>query len=227
MITHPESALVIPELTEAQIREMVAAISDNVIAVGVSADEYMEKYAAEFCEWVNGVVIKMPSNEIHDGLFRYLLALIGAYLEMRPIGKLRQAAFVMRINKQSPRREPDLQVILNEHLQRLKTTFVDGPADLCIEIVSPESVERDHGDKFKEYQAGGVTEYWVIDPIHKEARFFYLNAQGIYELQPIDAEGNYRSQILTGLIVHAPTLWNEKLPGPITVAHAIEAMLQE
>ena len=41
---------------------------------------------------------------------------------------------------------------------------IDGPPDLCVEIVSPSSGTIDRKDKFKQYAAGGVEFYWIIDP---------------------------------------------------------------
>lgn len=46
----------------------------------------------------------------------------------------------------------------------MKETYLDGPADLVVGIVSPDSVGRDRGEKFYEYAQGGVPEYWLIDP---------------------------------------------------------------
>lgn len=54
--------------------------------------------------------------------------------------------------------------VASEHLDRLKETYLDGPADLVVGIVSPDSVGRDRGEKFYEYAQGGVPEYWLIDP---------------------------------------------------------------
>ncbi len=71
-------------------------------------------------------------------------------------------------------REPDVLFIANDHLDRLKPPYLDGPADLVIEIISPESVKRYRGRKFFEYQAGGVAEYWLIDPAVQVAEFYQL-----------------------------------------------------
>lgn len=61
-------------------------------------------------------------------------------------------------------REPDVQVILDNYPGEFTEIGMIGPADICIEIVSPESVTRDRGEKFSEYEQAGVTEYWIIDP---------------------------------------------------------------
>lgn len=47
--------------------------------------------------------------------------------------------------------------------------------------MSPESAERDHGEKFVEYEKGGVPEYWIMDYLHREGHLYRLNAEGIYD----------------------------------------------
>lgn len=209
------------------IEQATQSAFGQIIATGVSFEDYLAQYAADFCEWVEGNVIQMsPIHERHDRITLYLAVLIAAYFELKPIGQLRREPFVMRLPQINIAREPDLQVILNANLDKLQTTYMDGPADICIEVVSLESVERDHGAKFVEYEKGGVPEYWIVDPLHRESRFYRRNAEGIYERQLEDAEGNYRTPNLPGLVLHVPTLWNDELPGPIAVGRAVEKMLK-
>jgi len=203
-------------------------ITGEIIASNVSLEVYMERFAEHFCEWVEGNVIDLPPvYEDHDILSFYLSLLLETFFERKPIGVVRRAPFVMRLPEfPKRRREPDLQVILNTNPGTLTPTYMDGPADICIEIVSPESVERDHGDKFAEYEKGGVPEYWIIDSIHRDTRFYRLNEEGVYVRQTEDTEGNYRTPNLPGLILHVPTLWQENLPGPGAVVQAVKAMLE-
>ena len=53
-----------------------------------------------------------------------------------------------------------------------------GAADLCVEVVSPESVTRDCREKLTEYEQAGVREYWLIDPFRTQARFHRLTDHG-------------------------------------------------
>jgi len=122
-------------------------------------------------------------------------------------------------------REPDVQVILKSNPGELKRTYMNGPADVCIEIVSLESGQRDHGAKFEEYEQGGVGEYWIVDPLHRECRFYALDEAGRYAHRIEDAEGIYRSPRLPGLALHVPTLWNETLPTVPDVLQSLQAML--
>lgn len=188
----------------------------------------MQHYAAHFYEWVEGVVIEISLVNIsHDRLYAYLRILFETYFELRPIGRVVGQPFVMRLPAfPDRRREPDLMVILNDNPNTLQDTFMDGPADLVIEIVSPESGARDHGEKFIEYEQGGVPEYWIIDPLRAEVRFYRLDTQGIYIRQTEDAEALYRTPALPGLTLHVPTLWQPQLPGPLAIADALRASLQ-
>lgn len=206
---------------------LLRTMSGLVVARDVDPQTYLENYAAHFCEWIEGTVIRMaPVHEQHNALSIYLVYLLGAYLELRPVGQLRVAPFVLRMAVLQTQREPDLQVILNTSLDRLTPTYMDAPADLCIEIVSAESVTRDHGEKLAEYERAGIPEYWVVDPLRRECRFFRLTEIGGYISHREDPDGNYRTPLLPGLTVHVPTLWTERLPGPAAVTANVLAMLR-
>lgn len=89
---------------------------------------------------------------------------------------------------------------------------MDGPADLAIEIVSPESVLRDRGAKYAEYEAGGVREYWIIDAEARRADFFVLDGEGRYQRASPDDGGKYASAVLPGFWVNIGWLWQSPLP---------------
>lgn len=201
--------------------------SENEAPKRVSLEEYLEKYAHDHYEWDNGELIKMsPIRNRHNKLSKYLLHLFDAYFSYRPIGEIQFDPFLMRLNEIGVMREPDLQIILNNNPGQLTETAMIGPADICVEIVSPESVERDYGKRFSEYERARVKEYWLLDYLRKEARFHRLGENGLYSLHLPDADGNYESPLLPGLKLHAPTLWTETLPDLLTVVESVRAMLE-
>ena len=124
------------------------------------------------------------------------------------------------------KREPDLFIVLNENLARLTQTYLDGPADICIEISSPGTEDVDRGDKFLEYEKGGVGEYWLFDPRRLEALFYRLNADGLYEPQRPDENGNYRTPLLPNFVLHVPALWQDPLPDFDAIGKAVQEMLK-
>lgn len=200
----------------------------EIVATNVSLEDYMAHYAAHHCEWVEGTVIKMtPASLEHNDILKYFTHLLDIYFELKPVGRLVLQPFVIRLPAvPDRRREPDLMVILNDNPHELHETYMDGPADIVIEVVSEESVERDHGEKFAEYEKGGVPEYWIVDPLRNETRFYRMDDHGRYRRFTEDSSGHYQTPALPGLKVHVPTLWQDKLPGPAATANAVQAMLQ-
>ena len=124
-------------------------------------------------EWVNGeVVMHSPASNEHQDISGFLGALLRLFVEERKLGIVRSAPFQMKLPGSG--REPDLLFVAARHVDRLRRTYLDGPADLVVEVLSPESAGRDRGEKFYEYARGGVPEYWLIDPDAQWAEFYRL-----------------------------------------------------
>jgi len=203
-----------------------ALLSGEIVALGVSAEEFMEKYAADHHEWVQGAVIKMsPVTQKHDAISKYLDRLLDAYFEHNPIGSIFRAPFVMVL--ENSRREPDIQVVLNDNPGKLTETAMIGPADICVEIISEESITRDYGSKHKEYQQAGVKEYWQIDPLSSVCQFQRLGENQRYVPFNTDDNGFYESSLLPKFKLHVPTLWQEKLPTFSMVGNIVAEMFTD
>jgi Uma2 family endonuclease len=81
-----------------------------------------------------------------------------------------------------------------------------------IEIVSEDSVLRDRGTKFAEYELDGVKEYWLIDPERERADFFVLGEDRRFERKLPDRRGFYHSTVLKGFRLNVNWLWQSPLP---------------
>ena len=184
----------------------------------VSFEEYLEWLDEDtWAEWVNGEVVMLsPASTRHQLIKGFLSITIGIYVEHHDLGTVLDAPFPMKLGDVRRGREPDILFIAKEHLDRLKDTYLDGPADLVVEIVSPESRLRDRGEKFAEYEAGGVREYWLIDPDERRADFYVLGEDGRYERR-LPPEGLYRSEVLKGFWLKEEWLWQDPLPPVLEV----------
>jgi len=193
----------------------------------ISLDDYLTHYAEQHFEWVEGRLVALsPIHIKYDEVVVYLRILLQAYFEIKKTGRIVGEPFVLRLPEYpNRRREPDIQVILNDNPNELKETYMDGAPDICIEVVSPESTRRDYGDKFQEYETGKVAEYWLIDPVRQESHFYRLSENERYQSQAIDEAGYYQTLKLPKLKFHIPTLWQAQLPGPSVVVKAIQDML--
>lgn len=101
--------------------------------------------------------------------------------------------------------------VATANLQRITLNYLDGPADLAIEIISPDSRARDRGDKYYEYAEAGVLEYWVLDPVRRQAEFYQLEDGDFKPVLP-DERHIYRSRSLPGLELNVDWLWPENRP---------------
>lgn len=174
----------------------------------ISYDQFLATYEGGGAEWVAGKVFPtMPASELHQDIVDFLTAVLRAFVEFYSRGRVISAPFQMKCAPDSPGREPDIIFVASENLGRIKNAFLDGPADLAVEVISPESQGRDRGDKFYEYQAGGVREYWIIDPERQVAEFYRLNDRGLFEMEPA-AEGRYASLAVDGFSLPLPWLWD-------------------
>ncbi|MCS6841107.1 MAG: Uma2 family endonuclease [Roseiflexus sp.] len=172
---------------------------------------------AGLSEWVNGeVIIHMPTTEEHQRVVDFLSQLLGLFVRAPRLGIVRGAPFAMRALPDGPGREPDLFFLAEEHKERLTRHELAGPADLVIEVISDDSVALDRDEKFYEYQAAGVREYWIIDPRPGRLRadFYVLDARGRYRAVPPDDNNIYRSTVLPGFWLDVEWLWRPD-PNPL------------
>jgi Uma2 family endonuclease len=191
--------------------EMDEALEGEIIiAENVTFEEFLTRFSEQHTEWIDGKVIllTMSNNTPHQAILFVLSTLFGMFLGARKLGQVLLAGVPMRLVNVTPKREPDILIVLNEHADRIKLNHLDGAADIVVEIVSPESTDRDRGRKFREYEAGGVPEYWLIDPLRTEAVVYVLGDDARYHPNPLDSEGRLNSHVLLGFAIHPNVLWN-------------------
>ncbi len=167
-------------------------------------------------EWVSGEVVMMsPVSGEHQDVGGFLIELFRAFVRWKSAGSVYYEPFQMRLPHSS--RAPDILFVSSANQHRLQPTYLDGPADLIVEIISPESRARDRGEKFYEYESAGVREYWLIDPERKQAEFYQLRDDGVYRAVLIGSEGVYRSKVLDGLWLMVEWLWQQPKPTMVDV----------
>jgi Uma2 family endonuclease len=193
----------------------------------ITVDEFLSRYAEQRAEWVDGEVIVLANNVRHNAILEFLIKLFGLVLDFNPIGVLIVAGVPMRLGEGKPIREPDLMIMLNEHKDRVKETYIDGQADIVVEIVSPESVARDYGDKFLEYETAGIPEYWLFDPDREQVFLYALEERAgkfVYIRQPEDEHGRAFSRLLPGAYLEARWMRDDARPQGAQLVQLAQAM---
>ena len=187
----------------------------------ITYEGFLKEYAGKHAEWVDGDVILLGSAaDRHQDIVRWLIAILSMFIETHNLGWLRPAPFNMYIPNLKRGREPDILFVSQERMHIVQPTNLSEPADLVIEIVSPESVGRDRGDKFVEYETAGIREYWLIDPEREQTEFYQLTDSGRYRLTMLEND-TFHSAILPGFSLQVDWLWQEDLPKVLDVARKL------
>ncbi len=164
----------------------------------------------------DGTVIFLTTTNWHQQTLRFLLGMMQAWADTHGGGEVIPAPFAMRIKSTSRGketiREPDILFVAPENLERLKEVYVDGPADIAVEIVIEESRTRDRNKKFFEYEAIGVREYWLIDQQDHQAEFYRRDRSGKFRRVALENDTLYKSEALPGFTLDVTWLWQTPLP---------------
>ncbi len=179
----------------------------------ISYEDFLVQYDGVHAEWVDGEVeLRMSVSDAHQEVSLFLLRLLTEFLEAHQLGIVRYEPFQMKLTTTPRGREPDIIFISEANRVNMQSSYLDGPADVVIEVVSPESVYRDRVTKFAEYQVGGVPEYWLIDPLARQADFFRRDADGTFQRISSDVNGVYHSAALPGFWVREEWFWQSPAP---------------
>lgn len=207
-----------PPQTNGATDGVAIAESPRVLATGLSFEEFLKWEGQErHVEWVNGNIIAMTSiSTLHQRIGMFLMFLMVSWVEHHELGEIFCDPFVMRAGPDLSGRAPDILFLANENLHRLRENYLDGPADLVVEIVSPGSTHTDRQDKLLEYERGGVREYWLIDLPRREALFYERANDGFYRLAALENDV-YHSKVLEGFHLQVEWLWQEPLPKPTRI----------
>lgn len=184
----------------------------------VTFEEFLELTMDRHAEWVDGTIVPMHAvNDRHDGVVGWLREVLGALVRRRKLGRLFGEPFVTKLGPDLPGRSPDLFFVAAENLHRVRKTYLEGPPDLAIEVVSPWSERLDRVYKRADYERAGVREYWVLDPKTREALFYRLDGSGVLTALPVGADGVFVSRVLPDVRLRVDWLWEDPQPDGIEV----------
>ena len=102
--------------------------------------------------------------------------------------------------------QPDLLYVSAQRLGIVRNR-IEGAPDLLVEVLSPKTARRDRGEKLKLYAESDVREYWLVDVAGRQIEFL-VNRGRRFEVA-LPADGVYRSELVTELILDLDDLWLE------------------
>ena len=133
------------------------------------------------CEVIFNELIMSPSPSIpHQLLLSDLHVLIYTFLKEHNYGKVIPAPADVYLENYDSVIQPDLLIISNKNLDKIKDDGFHGVPDVIIEILSSNR-KYDTRRKKELYENAGVKEYFMIDPENKRTTLLTLSPAGVYE----------------------------------------------
>lgn len=168
----------------------------------MSAEEYFSLPETETrYELIDGVVLISPSSTpLHQQLVACMSHWIASHLDLHPTGNV-YVQIDVNLGAGLQRDlvyRPDVVYLRRERADQSRSR-IDGPPDLLVEVVSPDSREYDMVTKKHDYERCGVLEYWVIDPYAGAATLYAREGDQFVEVAPTAAK--LASRVLPGFTV--------------------------
>lgn len=168
-------------------------------------------------ELEDGRLLLMPfESEINRRIGMFLVAY---FLQVGiPFSRLTMKTELAVMGRRATVRVPDLMVMSEELAQAMagasrSMVMLDmPPPQLVVEVVSPgrESEDRDYRYKRSQYQARGISEYWIVDPIQQQITVLSW-VTGLYEEAVFSGEEAIASTVLSELGQASPLTANQVL----------------
>lgn len=166
------------------------------------------------------IYMASPENTDANNLFVWLLWIIVGFVDRHELGQVFGSRVACRLDDTNAP-EPDILVVRNDHLDRVERGHIAGPADLAVEIVSPESVERDYERKRRLYERFAFREYWIIDEELERVTLYRLAGKKFKEARP--RKGVLASTVLPGFWFRPAWVWQQPRPKKAAVLAEILA----
>ncbi len=191
----------------------------------MTEEEYDRWHDEEWTgEWVDGEVELMsPAADPQAQLQSWLNFVLLGYVSHHALGEVRGPEFPIRISNPRRRRIPDLLFVSTARTSIMKPSYCDGPPDLVLEIVCPESTSRDYRVKYQEYEAFGIREYWIVDPQNEIIEAMSLDMNGAYQPIPV-VDGGIASTVVPGWYLKPEWLWSDPPRKPLDVLRELKVI---
>jgi Uma2 family endonuclease len=150
------------------------------------------------------LLIMPPESDLNLRIASFLFAYF-FQIEI-PFYRLRIGTEIVVTGTRATVRLPDLMVLTEELAIALEsairsTVMMDmPPPQLVVEVVSPgkKNADRDYRYKRSQYQARGIMEYWIVDPIQQRITVLNL-VEGLYEEAVFEGDKALTSALLLEL----------------------------
>jgi Uma2 family endonuclease len=155
---------VIPEAPTARLTHLDLEIDFEVLQGLWTPEQYLRLTNAtnRLFEFTDGVIEVLPTpTDYHQVVSRFLFLTFFAFIQ--PLGGTVLYSPLRLQIREGKFREPDLLLVRDARDPRRQNAYWLG-ADLVVEIVSPDHLQRDTEQKPLDYAEAHIPEYWIVNP---------------------------------------------------------------
>ncbi len=153
------------------------------------------------------VYVTAAPFEAHQWAVGEVQAILREHVRARGLGRVYPAPFSIVLGPHDVY-EPDVLYIARERLNIIDGQGrVRGAPDICIEVTSASTRERDRTLKYERYAHFGVREYWIIDPDPQTVEVFVLEDGNYQPFATAHTGDHVRSRVLPELEFSASMLF--------------------
>ena len=161
-------------------------------------------------ELVDGEVAVSPIPiPAHSHVVAALAAVLVPHVRRKKLGRI--YLDVDTIFGEHDVRRPDILYFSAGRVHLIGKKAMEGPPDLCVEILSPSSRTIDKKDKFRQYEGAGVAYYWIIDPRHRTIEAHQLRGKKYRAAGEGKGDDVVRVPPFAGLDIPLADLWEPEV----------------
>lgn len=165
-------------------------------------EEYLKISDEDRCEFIDGKVYMMGSPSIqHQNIVGNMFFALKNYFknkECRPFVAPLDVTFVDDKNNKNVV-QPDVLVVCDE--DKIIDNSYTGIPTLVVEVVSPSNSSHDYVTKLDLYLRAGVEEYWILNPISKNAICYRFENKMISNVEGCHYDESIKSQVFEELSI--------------------------
>ncbi|HJT36159.1 MAG TPA: Uma2 family endonuclease [Pirellulales bacterium] len=162
--------------------------------------------ARRLVEFTDGVleILPLPTDK-HQSIVKFLLYAFDRFVA--PLGgKVLFSPLRLQI-RPGKYREPDLIVLRSASDPRRQDRYWTG-ADLVVEVISSDGVERDTVEKRADYAEARVPEYWIVNPENETITVLTLTGGAYAEAGVFRRGDSAASTLLAGFTIMASAVFD-------------------
>lgn len=199
-------------LNEPTLPEIVSDLQRTLTAERALHRKFYEEITPEMkAEFINGeVVMHSPATALQAEVRKRLSIFISNFVDFRSLG----VVFDVNSLCTFPRNdyEPDVIYFGPKKARGIKPdTLQFPPPDFVCEVLSSSTEKTDRGVKFRDYEAHGVTEYWIVDPKKRTLEQYVITRGKRYELRLKSKTGEVVSAAIKGLRLPIQAIFDAKV----------------